>query len=232
MPAAICLTGGAEFLPASRALDEALLAHVGDGPVVVAPLASAVGLDYRAAGSNARRWFSSLGVPDVRIAPDAREDPGAAVHAIAGAALLVLPGGSPARLLEALAATPVARAVAALLERGGVVLGAGAGAMPLGGWTLLPEGHTVEGPPVVEALGLVPDVVVLPHFRGDRGWVEVIRRRLGDTPVVLGLPEGAGVLVEGDRFTAVGASAVTVFAGVDATGRAVAAGQGWRRGDG
>jgi cyanophycinase-like exopeptidase len=225
---AICLAGGAEFLPRCRALDEALLARAGGGPVVVAPLANAVGLEYLATGANGKRWFASLGVPDVRVAPDAREDPDGAVRAVADAALLVFPGGSPARLLEALTGTPMGQAVAGVPARGGVVCGAGAGAMVLGGWTLLPEGHAPDGPPLVEALGLVPDVVVLPHFRGDREWVEMVRRRLGHTPVVLGLPECAGVLVDGGRFTAVGAVPVTVFA---AAARTLGTGESWGRGD-
>jgi hypothetical protein len=121
-------------------MDAGLLRRAG-GPVVVTALAGAVGREYRTANDNGVRHFRALGATDVVAAPDAREDPAGALEALRRARLLVLPGGSPARLLDALRSTGVDRVVTDLLAAGGVVSGSSAGAMVLCGWTVLP------GPP-------------------------------------------------------------------------------------
>ena len=198
----LCLQGGAEFGPDCREMDAALLARA-DGPVVVTALAGAPGREYRTAGDNGVRHFSSLGAADVTVAPDVREDPEGAVEALRRARLLVLPGGSPARLLEALRSTAVGDLVVDLLADGGVVSGSSAGAMVLCAWTVLPERGT---PAVVPGLGLVPRTLVVPHWRGSSGWLAAVEAAVPDDVRVLGLPEQAGVVVDGGSVTAVGSA--------------------------
>jgi cyanophycinase-like exopeptidase len=173
-------------------MDEALLARV-PGPVAVVPLASGPGTDYARTHEHGARWFRALGaevleVPDPR-AHDVRK-------VLARARVVVLPGGSPSRLRRDLSATAVDQALRALLEQGGAVVGCSAGAMLLGSWTVLPE----EGFRFEPGTGLVPGVVVVPHWGGDRDdWLAVI-----DRGTVLGLPEQSGVLVADGEATAVG----------------------------
>ena len=206
----LCLQGGAEFGPRCREMDAALLERADGGPVVVAALAGAPGAEYRTAGENGVRHFRALGARSAVVAPDAREDPGAALDALRTARLLVLPGGSPAGLLDALQSTPVGALVAELLADGAVVMGSSAGAMVLCEWTVLPDREGPHGPQVVRGLGLAPGLLVLPHWSGAGGrerWLQAVAQTVPAGVRALGLPEQSGVLVDDGALTAVGTSA-------------------------
>ena len=205
---------------------DAELVRRASGRVVVSALAGSLGSDYRTATANGVRHFRALGAADVVGAPDARDDPAAAIEILRTARLLVLPGGSPTRLLEALQQTAVGQLVADLLEDDGVVMGASAGAMVLCPWTVLPDRRGVERPVVEPGLGLVPGVAVLPHWRAGSGrgdWEQAITARAGDGVQLLGLPEESGVIVEGTSFTAVGQSPSRLIS----QGRDLAIGERW-----
>ncbi len=222
MPGTVCLQGGAEFSPGCREMDAALLAVAG-GPVVVTALAGAVGREYATATANGVRHFTELGA-DVVGAPDVREDEAGALAALRTARLLVLPGGSPSRLLGLLQSTPVGAVVADLLAAGGTVSGSSAGAMVLGSWTVLPE---QPGPAVEPGLALVPGVVVVPHWRGGReDWLDAVRGTVPAGTTVLGLPEESGVVVEDGVLTAVGQRATRMVS----DDRDLPVGQSWRTG--
>jgi len=190
-------------------MDAEVLRRAG-GPVVVTALAGAVGREYRTASEHGVRHFRALGAADVVAAPDAREDLAGALEALRRARLLVLPGGSPARLLEALRTTGVDRVVEVLLASGGAVSGSSAGAMVLCGWTVLPDR---PGPAVERGLGVVPDVLVLPHWSGAgrTDWLRAVEAVVPPEVEVLGIPEQSGVLVEGSAVTAVGAAATSLL---------------------
>ena len=222
MTGQVCLQGGAEFGPDTRQMDAALLRRAG-GPVVVTALAGAVGHEYRTANANGVRHFRALGAEDVVAAPDAREDPAGALEALRRARLLVLPGGSPSRLLAALRTTGVADVVTDLPAAGGVVSGSSAGAMVLCGWTVLPDR---PGPAVERGLGVVPDVLVLPHWSGAgrTDWLRAVEAAVPSDVEVLGIPEQSGVLVDDAGFTAVGTSATSLLR----SGGRVEPGQTWR----
>lgn len=195
----ICLQGGGELTPACRDMDALLLDAAGGGPVAVLPLASAPGREHDSTAAQAREHFTALGAADVLVAN--RQRPAAAIER---ARLLVLPGGSPRRLRDALAgeAGDAIRAAAADPER--VVTGASAGAMLLCAWTVLPE----NGLEVAAGLGVVADFAVLPHYEGPRpDWEEALRGR-GD---LLGIPECSGVLLDGAEVSAVGVRAATLI---------------------
>jgi cyanophycinase len=206
-PGVICLQGGAEFGPGCREMDRALV-ELADGPVVVTALAGAPGRETRTADDNGVAYFRSLGA-EASAAPDARSDEAGAVAAIDAASLLFLPGGSPARLLTALSAPTLTGALRRLLDRGGVLVGASAGAMVLAEVTLLPERG--GAPDVVLGLGFVPGTVVLPHYRGDERWWRAVRGR--HDVVGLGLPECSGVIVRDGRWHPAGAAAPVLLRG-------------------
>lgn len=195
MTGLLCLQGGGEFSPGCREMDAALVARA-DGPVVVTALAGAVGREHDTANAHGVRHFRALGA-DVEAAPDVRVDPDGALAALRRARLLVLPGGSPSRLLDLLQTTGVGDVVRDLLAGGGVVSGSSAGAMVLCAWTVLPD----RGMAVEPGLGVVPGTLVLPHWSGGReDWL----RRVPEGVRALGLPEESGVLLEGGTLTAVG----------------------------
>jgi cyanophycinase-like exopeptidase len=168
MGAPICLQGGAEFQPGCESMDAAMLAGSGSTAgsrpvrVLIAPFAGRPGRERSVAADNATRWYRSLGAEQISTAPD-QDDTFA--ESLRGADLLVLPGGSPSRLVEALA--PHRDALRAANEFGLAISGASAGAMVLCRWTVLPgaELRTVPG------LGLVGVDLVLPHFRGGTDWL-------------------------------------------------------------
>jgi cyanophycinase len=209
MTGGVCLQGGAEFGPDCREMDADLLRRAA-GPVVVTALAGAVGREYRTANDHGVRHFRDLGAEDVVAAPDAREDLPGALAALRRARLLVLPGGSPSRLLSALRATGLDRIVTDLLAAGGVVSGSSAGAMVLCGWTVLPDR---PGPAVEPGLGVVPDLLVLPHWSGGgrTDWLRAVEAAVPPGVEVLGIPEQSGVLVEGASITAVGAAPTSLL---------------------
>lgn len=207
----VCLQGGGEFSPGCVPMDAAVLER-SQGPVVVTALAGAVGEDYRTATANGVRYFLELGAPDVVAAPDVREDPADGLRALRSAGLLVLPGGSPSRLLDALTSSGAADVVRALLDADGTVVAASAGAMVLCDWTVLPDRRGPERSPVsvVPGLGVVPGILVLPHWSGgsSRGeWLRAIRATVPDDLELVGIPEESGLLVEDRGMTAVGRDA-------------------------
>lgn len=224
----ICLQGGNEFGPGCRGMDTDLLRRAGGGPVVVTALAGAQGHEYRTAGENGVRHFRALGAADATVAPDARQDPQGAVDALRRARLLVLPGGSPSRLLEALQTTPVGALVQELHDQGVLVMGSSAGAMVACEWTVLPDRRGARGPAVVRGMGWVPGLVVVPHWSGgsSRGeWLRAVEETVPPGVHVVGLPEESGVLVQDGSLTAVGKAATALVT----EGRDLAVGQAWQR---
>jgi cyanophycinase-like exopeptidase len=201
----ICLQGGAEFGPQCRSMDAELVALAQErrpGPVVIATLAGAPGREYDTAGANGVRHFTGLGARAIS-APDARTEPAAAESAWRSASLLVMPGGSPARLLSALRSTGFDRLLVELLDQGTGVMGASAGAMVLCARTWLPERGSVE-----DGLGLIPGALVLPHWDARRAPPQ----GLGDGVSVLGIPEQSGVLcVGGTPIRSMGAGLSTAI---------------------
>lgn len=216
MTGLLCLQGGGEFSAGCRPMDARVVRRVAGGPapvrVVVVALAAAPGAEHDTAAGNGVAHYRRLGA-DAAAAPDARTDPGGAVAALREAQLVVLPGGSPSRLLAAMQETPMGDVLVELAGRGVGVSGASAGAMVLCGWTVLPDRRATlegeQGPAVVPGLGLLPGVLVVPHWSGGssrREWLRAIRATVPATTVVLGLPEESGVLVEGRHLVALGRS--------------------------
>lgn len=187
---AVCLQGGAELQPGCEGMDSAVLAAAPGPHVVVVPYAGAPGREREVAGGNAVRWYEGLGAAHIRVAFDEVAD----ADLLASADLLVLLGGSPARLLSAL--EPHRELLAGLLADGVAVSGASAGAMVLCRWSVLP-GRTMR---VVPALDLAPADLVLPHYsassKGSTAWLDAARGTVPAGSRVLGLPEHSGVLVD------------------------------------
>ena len=186
------------------------LVRTAGGRVVVTALAAERGRDYDTATANGVRHYRAVGAGEVVGAPDAREDRAAALDLVASARLLVLPGGSPSRLLRALQDTGLGPAIAALLDDGGVVMGASAGAMVLCAWTVLPDRRSGGSLAVEPGLGVAGDLLVVPHWSGGssrRDWLRAIDASVPDSTTVLGIREESGVVVEGTTLSAVGRSA-------------------------
>lgn len=221
MSGPVLLQGGGEFSPACLPMDAAFVREVG-GPVVVTALAGAVGREYQTATHNGVSHYAATAAGvEVLAAPDVREDPAAAVAVLRRARMIVLPGGSPSRLLDALTTTAAGDVVLTLLAAGGALSGSSAGAMVLGAWTVLPER---PGPEVRPGLGVVPGVLVLPHWSGGRpDWLAAIERGVPDDTLLLGLPEESGVVVRARTVAAVGVAPTRLLR----QGRDLPVGESW-----
>lgn len=206
-PGPLALVGSGEFLPVMDETDLAVLARIG-GPaaarVVVLPTAS--GLEEP---SSPERWmslgldhFRRLGAQADAVEILTRED----AHdrrwlpVLAKANFFYFSGGSPQHLIETLAGSPAWETIRACHLAGAVLAGCSAGAMALGGLTSGP--HALRSNPDVTwlpALGLLPGLIVLPHFDRLIHYIgeQALRRAIAAVPagmVLAGIDEETALL--------------------------------------
>jgi cyanophycinase-like exopeptidase len=164
-PGTVALVGAGEYLPDMEPVDRPLLARLPTPPrVLVLPTAAAPdgpGVPERWANMGVEH-FTRLGaaVEPLMLLTRADADRSDYARQIAAANFIYLSGGKPRYLLETLRDTNCWRAMRAVHAAGGVVAGCSAGAMALGG-----EVFDFPRPwPTLAGLGLVPGVLVIPHF--------------------------------------------------------------------
>jgi cyanophycinase len=211
----LALVGSGEFLPGSQTLDRALLATLTETPrVVILPTAAApdgpviferwarMGVDH----------FEGLGAQAEAVRLQSRQDAISTnlAQRIADANLVYLSGGKPNYLVKTLRDTPCWEAIRMVFERGGVVAGCSAGAMALAGF--LPGFGLFQPQP---ALGLAPNLIVIPHFDEIPKWLNGLSRfsTRNKTMTVVGI-EGSTALVGAgtdQSWRVAGQGSVTVF---------------------
>lgn len=220
----IALVGSGEYLPVSDPLDQQLLDHL-DAParVVVLPTASAPdgpGVPERWARMGVEH-FTRLGVAVEAVMLLTRADAASSALAerIAAARLVYFSGGKPGYLVDTLRDTACWQAIVAVHAAGGVVAGCSAGAMALAG--------RLVGVPLLmpsrPALGLVPDLAVIPHFDELPRWLSGLGRLAARGVPVAGIEGATGLIVQGDEWSVAGRGGVTLFA--DGRRRRYAAGE-------
>jgi cyanophycinase len=165
---------------------------------------------------HARKWFGSLGLEleelPVLKAADARSKELAELARAGGFFYLV--GGDPGLVAQVLRESRVWEAMVEAWLGGAALAGSSAGAMALCQHTLIRAGwpnRTNRRPS--DALGLVPDASVLPHFDtfGHR-WIESARRELPGV-TLLGVDERSAAVWSEGAWRAAGPGAVTVIQG-------------------
>jgi cyanophycinase len=148
--------------------------------------------------------FARLGARAEPVALRTRadaEDP-ALAETLGRADFVYLSGGKPAYLGDVLRGTACWAAIASVYSRGGVIAGCSAGAMVLGESMF----DFRRGLSLSPALGLVPNLAIIPHF-------DEIPLRIGD---LVG------------RVTACTASSNLVVAGIDGATALVGSGGEWK----
>lgn len=234
---AVALVGSGEYTAAMNSTDEYLMQTLG-GPTQtrVALLPTASGLE----ANGPRYWndlgvrhFSALGVADIRPTailngPDAH-DP-AQLALLEDANFYYFSGGSPQHIISTLRDSPAWEIITRNAARGAVVAGCSAGAMAMSGYTIAVRLAFGSGPlQFVASLGMVPQVIVFPHFDRMLGSVgrAALRSRLITAPngtVPVGVDEGtalvriangtadfAGAGVASARWRVMGRQTVTIF---------------------
>lgn len=209
----VALVGSGEFLPVSEPLDRLLLERLGEpARVVVLPTASAPD-----GPEVPERWakmgvehFTRLGavVEPVMVLARADAEATALAERIAAANVVYLSGGKPGYLVDTLRDTACWRAITAVYAAGGIVAGCSAGAMALAG--------RLVGIPLLQpgrpALGLVPDLAVIPHFDELPRWLRGLGRLAARGVPVAGIEGATALIVRGADWSVAGRGGVTLFA--------------------
>lgn len=209
---AVALVGSGEYLPGMDPVDRTLLGRLSGTPrVAVLPTASApdgLGVPERWTKMGVEH-FTRLGAevePVMLLDREDAENP-AIAEQIATANFVYFSGGKPRYLLETLQGTAAWRAVMRIYEAGGVVAGCSAGAMVMGGSIFeIPQiWHTRP------ALGLVPGIIVIPHFDEWPSRFAVVTSNVQRGTTIVGI-DGMTALVQADgQHTVLGRGGVTVF---------------------
>lgn len=204
MTGLLALIGGHEHHRGLEALDDRLASHVvgRTARTVVLPLASSTRKRPRTA-QLAVDWWRGRGT-DVTVAP---RDEQAAIAQVRSADVIVLTGGVPDRVHRRLRATRLWDEIVAAWRAGASLSGSSSGAMVMGALRqsmLFPF-------PVKEGFGILPGVLVGPHFdEVVPGATFRFRTMTHPDATVLGLDARTAVVGRAGRFDVVGRGTVTV----------------------
>lgn len=209
----LALVGGDELNPGNEQQDRMLAGAARPGPAFVVPTAAARQHPELAVG-HATRWFKQFGVELEELPVLKRSDANSkslAERAGAGG-FFYLVGGDPGLVAQVLLESRVWSAMFSAWLAGAALAGSSAGAMALCSHTLIRASwpNRFNRRPA-EALGLVPNTAVLPHFDtfGHR-WVESAQRELPDV-TLLGIDERTAALWADGAWRAAGPGSVTVI---------------------
>jgi cyanophycinase len=211
----LALVGGDEFNPGNEEQDRILAEAARPGTAFVVPTAAARQGPEQAV-SHATAWFKQFGLrlqelPVLKRA-DANSKELTALARTGGFFYLV--GGDPGLVAQVLRSSRVWNAIFEAWLEGASLAGSSAGAMALGSHSLIRASwpNRFNRRPA-EALGLVPETAVLPHFEtfGHR-WVESAERELPGT-TLLGIDERSAAVWIKEEWRACGPGSVTVIKG-------------------
>ena len=225
MRGTLALLGSGEFTPAMDGIDRELLDTLGARPkVAIVPTAAGqedtppkwiqMGSDH----------FRALGAEPVGIRVLTRDDAHDAEwrEKIRDVDWIYFSGGNPGYVVETLTGTPFWSAVVARHAAGAILAGSSGGAMMLGGTTLVPTKLGADGLPTAaktrSALGLLPGVIVAPHFdilppARFKRWVDA----WPSSHLLLGIDEDTAVIENGDGWKARGRGRVVTGPSFDDT---------------
>jgi cyanophycinase len=215
----LALVGGDEFNPGNEEQDRILAASARPGPAFVVPTAAARQGPEEAV-AHATTWFKQFGLelqqlPVLKRA-DANSKEVAALARTGGFFYLV--GGDPGLVAQVLHSSRVWNAIFEAWLEGSSLAGSSAGAMALASQSLIRATwpNRFNRRPT-EALGLVPETAVLPHYETfGHKWVESAERELPRT-TLLGIDERSAAVWAAGEWRAAGPGSVTVIKGSKTT---------------
>jgi cyanophycinase len=212
VPGLLALVGGDEFNPGNEEQDRMLAAAASRGAAYVIPTAAARQKPEQSV-THAIRWFRQFGLELQELPVLKRADATSAALAerARGGGFFYLVGGDPGLVAKVLRGSAVWRAMFDAWREGAALAGSSAGAMALCSQTLVRASwpNRFNRRPM-DALELVPQTAVLPHFDtfGQR-WIESARAAAPGLSL-LGIDERSAAVWEGSRWVAAGPGAVTI----------------------
>jgi len=214
-PGLLALVGGDEFKPGNEEQDRLLAEGAGGGPAFVVPTAAARQGPEQAV-VQATRWFQRFGLSlqELRVLKRSDANSKEVAAAARSGRFFYLVGGDPGLVVQVLAGSRVWTAIFDAWLDGAALAGSSAGAMALCSHTLIRAGwpdRSNRRP--LDALGVVPNTAVAPHFDtfGHR-WVDSARRELGGV-TLLGIDERSAAVCRDGSWTAAGPGGITVMDG-------------------
>lgn len=206
----LALVGSGEYLPPMEPVDRYLLAQL-PAPGRVVCLPTAAGME----GEERIQYWSNLGVEHfTRLGVQAEAlpvidrssamEPRWAEH-ILQANFVYLSGGNPGYLYQTLQDSLVWQAITSVHSQGGVVAGCSAGAMVMG--------ELVPGFPRWQAaFGLLPGMVVIPHFDEiPHSMVKTVRFFQARRKTLLGIEGNTALVVSVDGCVVIGSGHVVIW---------------------
>lgn len=210
----IGLVGSGEFTDAMADIDREILDSIGPRPRVIVLPTAAAGEDHDDWATRGVEHFLRLGAHSIALMVLERshaEEPDN-VETISRADLLYVSGGKPARLLEAIEGSPLWQGFLLARRAGAWLVGASAGAMVLGDWTLVHRPEDGDGTPTLwtPGLGLLQGFAVVPHHDAWREAGDLVAG-IRDACDVLGVDEDTAVLLEGGSARVAGRGRAFLF---------------------
>jgi cyanophycinase len=206
----LALVGSGEYLPPMETVDRYLLGKLSGKPRVIC-LPTAAGTE----GAERISYWSELGKAhfsrlgaEVESLPvidsSSANDPDLA-RRIQQANFIYLSGGKPDYLYQTLIGSLAWTAILEIHQKDGVVAGCSAGAMIMG--------ERIPGfPGWKPAFGLLPGVVIMPHFDELPGaMVSTLQLFVGDKRTLLGIEGNTALVVADEIYQVVGSGGVVVW---------------------
>ncbi|GAC1353730.1 MAG: hypothetical protein NVS4B11_30620 [Ktedonobacteraceae bacterium] len=206
-PGVVALVGSGEYLDVMNEIDTYLLNTVGgasSAKVALLPTASGLEPNGPTSWNNLGvRHFKNMGVNDIRatrIIDRASAFDQEQLALLQGADLYYFSGGNPQHTIETLRDSPAWDIISDAYNRGAVLAGCSAGAMMLSARTISIR-QAIMGEPVVlvEAMGVVPNIIVFPHFDRMAGFLDQERfqslmHSVSELYIVVGIDEDTALV--------------------------------------
>ncbi len=228
-PGPVALVGSGEYLNVMDTTDGYLLETLGgadNARVALLPTASGLEANKPTYWNNlGLHHFSQLGVQDIRattILDRASAHQPEQLALLQGANFYYFSGGNPQHTIETLRDTPAWEIISSAYQQGAVLAGCSAGAMMLSRYTIaMREVMSGQKPRWIDALAIVPGLVVFPHFDRmsrflDRSELRLLITDLPDGILVAGIDENTALVrLQTDankaRWRVMGQQAVHLF---------------------
>ena len=214
MAGKIALVGGNEFRTGCEDMDREIMRASGQNPARVSIIPTAAVTGPAKAANDGVTHFGRLGAEADRlmVLDKSQADDTTFIEPSEKAGVVYFTGGSPEHLLATLKESQLLKSILAALAGGAVLAGSSAGAMVMGSLMRRPGDREW-----VEALGIVPGTVVLPHHESSdpAETSQQLRDQVPADVTVLGIDARTGCLGRPGNWRVVGFGYVTVYRGGD-----------------